>query len=91
MMVVLLMDQGELASQRISLTYADTGEPVKPGDECFLDGHPVRINSVLIAGTTDAEDSYCDDTGGLIIESEQWGKVLIPLGALGVLTKTPLH
>jgi|GEM_PF-1803720 hypothetical protein len=35
-------------------------------------------------------ETYCEETGGLMLESAAWGLALIPFGVLGVLTEAPL-
>lgn len=75
---------------RVSLHYADTGRQVREGDECYHDGHPVRVKQVIFPGTPEATETYCEETGGLMLESAAWGTTLVPFGVLGVLTEAPL-
>lgn len=73
----------------VGLTYADTNEPIQAGDQLFVDGHPGRVVAVVLAGTQEAESWYCEETGGLVIEFERFGRTVVPLGSLGVVTQKP--
>ncbi len=75
---------------RVTSHYADTGRQVREGDKCYLDGHPVRVKKVILPGSAEAMETYCEETGGLMLESAAWGLALIPFGVLGVLTEAPL-
>jgi hypothetical protein len=73
---------------RISRYYLDTGEPIRPGDTMYVDGHPATVVSVVLPGTED--DSWCPETGGLLVR-EGGALCLLPFGNHGYITKEPME
>ena len=62
----------------MSTTYPDTGEPYHEGDRLSEDGHLGTLRRVCVAGSQDAQDYHCAVTGGLLIEFDEYGLVLVP-------------
>ena len=66
----------------ISRSYPKTGEWIMVGDRVVLDEvHPGKVVGVFAPQTKDAEDYSCSDTGGLLIETESFGLMLLPFGS----------
>lgn len=73
----------------VSNHYAD-GEPVRVGDCISIDG-VVGVVRALIQPRTKAAVNYsCDDTGGILYDTDRYGLMLIRFGALeGPVEKLP--
>ncbi len=62
----------------LSTDYPDSGDPICVGDQIEIDGIVGVIERVLLAHTTDANELSCNDTGGILIQSGEYGRVLFP-------------
>lgn len=58
------------------------GETVQPGDRVVLDGvYRGVVDLVLSPQTAEAKDFSCFDTGGLLINTADFGLMLVPFGS----------
>lgn len=71
----------------ISAVYFDSGEPVRTGDRVSLDGHLATIEGVLSAGSQEAADWYCEDTGAVRLSFDEGWSAIILFGSSSELKR----
>lgn len=64
----------------VSTHYAD-GVPVRVRDCISIDGVVGVVRALIHPGTTEARDYFCNDTGGILYDTDKYGLMLIPFGA----------
>ena len=72
----------------LSPYYQDTDIVIKKGDRVIM--HCKRkgtVVDILKAKTDSAKDYSCYDTGGLLLQMDDWGLTVEPFGFYGVVEK----
>lgn len=69
-----------MSSDVLSWKYADSDEPIRKGDSVMVDDRPGVVEEVCMVGSREAENHYCDDTGGLLIKFGDGLLELLPFG-----------
>jgi len=60
--------------------YSNSGEPIAVGHRVLIDDHPGSVVGIFAPGTEDAKAYSCFETGGLLLEMDEYGLVLEPFG-----------
>jgi hypothetical protein len=68
--------------------YQDTDILIKKGDRIILDcKRKGTVLDILEANTDNAKDYSCFDTGGLLLQMDDWGLTVEPFGFYGLVEK----
>jgi hypothetical protein len=73
----------------INHTFYDTGELIRVGDVIYIDNHRGVVEGVFEPGTSDARAFSCDETGGVLVKTDEFGLMLEQFGDYGYLTARP--
>ena len=65
--------------EELSMFYPSSCCPICVGDNIEIDGVAGVVEMVAAANSSDAKDLSCDETGGVLIRSNEFGRVLFPL------------
>lgn len=71
----------------LSWEFADSGEPVTKGDVVMVDDRSGVVQELCMPNSHEAENYYCEDTGGLLIKFDDGLLELLPFGHHHRLTK----
>lgn len=72
----------------ISSLYEGTDVPIKKGDRIILDGiRKGTIIEILSPNTDIAQSYFCNATGGLLVQMDDFGLTVEPFGFYGVVEK----
>jgi hypothetical protein len=71
----------------LSEKYAGSNERIHDGDLVCIDGKEAVVSKVLMPGTISAEQYYCEDTGGVLVEFRDGFLALLPFGHHHVVVK----
>jgi hypothetical protein len=72
----------------ISALYQDTNIAIRTGDRVLMHGkRKGTVVDILSAKTDSAKDYSCYDTGGLLLQMDDWGLTVEPFGFYGTVEK----
>jgi hypothetical protein len=72
----------------ISALYQDTNIAITAGDRVLMNGkRKGTVVDILNANTDSAKDYSCYDTGGLLLQMDDWGLTVEPFGFYGTVEK----
>ena len=70
-------------------TYYDTREVIKVGEVIYLDNHRGVVEGIFEPGTADSKAFSCEETGGILVKTEEFGLMLTQFGDYAYLTSNP--
>jgi hypothetical protein len=69
-----------MSSDVLSWKYSDSDESVRKGDVVMVDDRCGVVQELCMPDSPEAENYYCEDTGGVLIKFEDGLLELLPFG-----------